>query len=55
MRGRNDPAWSRYYSVSDRAHLARNEGRMTSNCLRVVIEQARKRAYQEQIQREEHV
>jgi hypothetical protein len=48
MRGRGDPAWRRYYNACDRAHLACREGRITSNCLRVIVRQARRRAYREQ-------
>lgn len=51
MRDIGDPTWARYYAVCGRAHLAANEGRISGNCLRIVIEQARRRAYREQVPR----
>lgn len=48
MRGRADPAWRRYYEVSDRAHLVYGERRITRQRLRAIIEAARLRAYREQ-------
>lgn len=49
MRGRNDPVWRRYYNVVGRAALVLAEGRITGNCYRIVHEQARRRAYREQV------